>query len=552
MPTAASALLISLVARTLAAPTPSLIINGDFEDNLRGWELACEKERCGEVKAESHGQSHVAAMHGAAEEWTAVQLRQRIKSPRIDAPLALEASFRAGPYSWRAPLEAKLLLTFEDDATGKLIGVCEAARTELSEAWEQMRVRCAPPVTGRGRPLAVWAVISFACVRSSASLLADNVKVIEDEGSARAGQPPAPRAALAPVAVPKIVHFIFGLSSDFGGKPFGMVHHLVIRAALRSVQPTIAMFHHAHEPQGEWWAKTRPLLALRKVKSPTSIYGRYLRRFAHQADVLRLELLLQFGGVYLDLDVLLLRPLDQLIARAAIASGGVVLAHEGIDGTIGAGNALMACVRNASIMVTWYDRYHEFSDSVWNGFSVRLPMELAIAQPGTIALLDYTTMYWPPWNPWGIAQLYRTKRCMLPQSLGVHLWETKMWAVLLSKLTPQMVRQRDTCFTRLAAAVLDGSFDFSGATLAEGMPAETADTLLAQTDLASLLRTAPAGEVSELPPTLARFRGGGGASSPEPGCEDLDQRCTEWAANGACEQNPATMQPRCRVACGTC
>ena len=65
-------------------------------------------------------------------------------------------------------------------------------------------------------------------------------------------------------------------------------------------------------------------------------------------------------------------------------------------------------------------------------FSVRLPMELAIAKPGLIALLDYTSFYWPPWNPWGVAQLYRSSRCMMPNSMGVHLWETKMWARYLT------------------------------------------------------------------------------------------------------------------------
>ena len=53
--------------------------------------------------------------------------------------------------------------------------------------------------------------------------------------------------------------------------------------------------------------------------------------------MIRLELLQQFGGVYLDLDVLLLRPLGELLRTG----WQLTLAHEGIAGTIGAGNALM-------------------------------------------------------------------------------------------------------------------------------------------------------------------------------------------------------------------
>ena len=47
------------------------------------------------------------------------------------------------------------------------------------------------------------------------------------------------------------------------------------------------------------------------------IFGNPVKRFAHQADVLRLELLLQFGGVYLDLDVLLLRSRLRVHAHVA-------------------------------------------------------------------------------------------------------------------------------------------------------------------------------------------------------------------------------------------
>ena len=41
-------------------------------------------------------------------------------------------------------------------------------------------------------------------------------------------------------------------------------------------------------------------------------------------------------------------------------------------------------------------------------------------RPGQVRLLGYTAFYWPPWNPWGIAQLYRTQRCVMHESMGVH------------------------------------------------------------------------------------------------------------------------------------
>jgi hypothetical protein len=252
--------------------------------------------------------------------------------------------------------------------------------------------------------------------------------------------------------------------------------------------------------------------------------------------------------------MLLLKPIGHLLE--AMPRGGVTLAHEGIDGTIGAANALMIASRNASTLHEWYARYRDFSDSVWNGFSVRLPMELAIRDPGSVRLLGYTAFYWPPWNPWGVAQIYRAARCALPASMGIHLWETKMWASLMSKLTPERVKRRDTCFTRLAAAVLDGSFDFSSATLDDGAAAETTDTLLAQTDLARLLDAAPDAEkrsapsAAELPKELQRFLGQPGSAYG--GCTDAHASCAGWASKGECALNSAYMERECRRSCKLC
>ena len=73
-----------------------------------------------------------------------------------------------------------------------------------------------------------------------------------------------------------------------------------------------------------------------------------------------------------------LAPLDAHFAHP------MTLAHEGVDGSIGLGNALMFAARNASFVHKWYGRYHGFSDAVWNGFSLRLPFELRLAEPSSV------------------------------------------------------------------------------------------------------------------------------------------------------------------------
>jgi hypothetical protein len=532
------------------------LANAGFEDaagGLRGWEKLCGQSRCAEsyierVDGRDGSSTHAAALRCSPDDWTSVRLKQRLNAPLPGGPVALDAWVRAGSDSWMSPsasLEARLELHFED--ADEALGSCSVQRFELPAAWERMRVSCTPPVGSTS----AWAVVTFACVRGQATLLADDVafNVLEGEGGApdSAGVPLADTpAAVAAAPIPRVVHVIFGLSSDFGGKPFGLVHHLVLKAALHFVRPSIAFFHHAHEPRGVWWERTKQLLALRRVQPPTSIFGQRVRKFAHQADVLRLEVLQQHGGVYLDLDVVLLRPLDDLLHSAH----ELVLAHEGVDGTIGAGNAMMLARPNASILGEWYQRYHTFSDAVWNGFSVRLPMEFAISRPDLVRTLDYTAFYWPPWNPWGVAQLYRTPRCLMSGQHAVHLWETKMWASLLSGLEPAHLDSNGSCFARLASAVHEGTFLFGTATVAEGQRMDENDHLIHSASLAAQLEVTPplerrlASTPDALPPQLRPFLRK---------CEDaLPDKCAAWAKAGECARNAEYMREQCAKACGFC
>lgn len=89
--------------------------------------------------------------------------------------------------------------------------------------------------------------------------------------------------------IPNIFHFVFGMSPDFGGKPFSLVHYLAVRSAVELNKPEAALFHYQYEPAGEWWEKAKPLLKLNKISSPDSVSDNKLYHVAHKADVLRLR-----------------------------------------------------------------------------------------------------------------------------------------------------------------------------------------------------------------------------------------------------------------------
>jgi hypothetical protein len=89
--------------------------------------------------------------------------------------------------------------------------------------------------------------------------------------------------------IPNILHFVFGMAPDFGGKPFSLVHYLSVKSAVELNKPSVAYFHYQYEPNGEWWQKAKQLLTLNKITAPESFMGQPLYHVAHKADVVRLQ-----------------------------------------------------------------------------------------------------------------------------------------------------------------------------------------------------------------------------------------------------------------------
>lgn len=116
-------------------------------------------------------------------------------------------------------------------------------------------------------------------------------------------------------AIPPYVHYVFGLSPTFGNKPFDFIHFICLTSALVILKPEVIYMHYVYEPNTWYWRRfvwdveqsgtTR--LEMVKERDVTDVFGKPIEHFAHKADVLRLEALRDYGGVYLDVDVLVIK-----------------------------------------------------------------------------------------------------------------------------------------------------------------------------------------------------------------------------------------------------
>ena len=218
-----------------------------------------------------------------------------------------------------------------------------------------------------------------------------------------------------PVKVPNIVHFIFGLKPD---PIFNFIDYACVKAALQIQKPERVMFHYHYEPQGIFWELIKPNVTLNRVRLVDSIFNNSVIHYAHKADVIRLEVLRNYGGIYLDIDVLMLRSFD------AFRTKSFVLGQEGLQHVVGLCNGVIIANNTSLFLERWYYSYKTFNSSQWNYHSVTLPNQLAIRYPSEIETLPYNVFFWPLWDKEGINLMYKSNKYSYVSNYAVHLWHT--------------------------------------------------------------------------------------------------------------------------------
>jgi len=249
-------------------------------------------------------------------------------------------------------------------------------------------------------------------------------------------------------SIPGILHYCFGLTPDFGGRPWSLVHHACVASAIRHARAERVLFYYEHEPHGPWWDLTRHLVEEIPVKAPREVFGNPIHHYAHRADVLRLDRLLEHGGIYMDVDVFVHRSFDDLLGHS------VVLGQEGTDGAYGLANAVILAEPGAPFLRRWREEYRSFRNDepgghFWAEHSVALPKRLAAAHPDEITILPHNAFYWPLWDEEALHTLFTSTCEAEVQGLYAnHLWESLAWNPYLAGLTPGRLRATDSIFSR--------------------------------------------------------------------------------------------------------
>ncbi|GAA5962346.1 hypothetical protein JCM3765_002948 [Sporobolomyces pararoseus] len=262
--------------------------------------------------------------------------------------------------------------------------------------------------------------------------------------------------------IPPYLHYVFGLHPTFGGKPFNLIYYICMTSALETIKPQILYLHYVYPPSGFYWEEFvrnvqdsgETKLVLRKVRDVTEVFGNPVWHFAHKADVIRLEALKEFGGIYLDVDVLVTRDLAPLYKFSTVMG---MESQPILDPTLppsGLCNAVVLARPYAPFITRWLDQYKTFDPSSWAGHSVTLPWQLAQQHPDEITVLNKYAFFWPLWHEDHLNLIHRSSVYQFSQppsgsrSLSAllsgsqftyHLWESFAHDRYLAYYTPDLI-----------------------------------------------------------------------------------------------------------------
>jgi hypothetical protein len=268
--------------------------------------------------------------------------------------------------------------------------------------------------------------------------------------------------------IPNIVHFITGQgdASDaildrFGPRlasrrmerappEFQLINYLALLSARKHIKPDKLFLHYSFEPTGYWWLKAKHdlelNLTLRQIPPTTSIYNHPLYHHAHRSDIVRLDILNKYGGIYLDLDVVVLKSFAKLISNPYQVDAIFAWENKEFNAIC---NAVIIAPISSKFLQRIYQSYQSFNSSCWACHSVLLTGQLANIYPNEVHVLPSYTFFTPSWSH--IEELFVYNIYNFQDNYACHLWNSYIGNLFLYNLTVNSILKpkRMTTFIRM-------------------------------------------------------------------------------------------------------
>ncbi|KAG8532452.1 uncharacterized protein KY384_002329 [Bacidia gigantensis] len=245
--------------------------------------------------------------------------------------------------------------------------------------------------------------------------------------------------------IPKVAHFICT-----SGDPLTWIQWLAIRGAIVNLQVEKVRLWIPAEAQleGELWKLVLQMkeVSVERIVLPTHVYSTKVKNAGESADLVKLKVLWEEGGIYLENDLIALRSSDGVLdstTRATIMAERLQPA--------GVPNWMIMSKPQSPFLMRWMEEYAEEKD--FATLATVTPFEFLKNRDPDLRVLDGRTWFYPLASSLdgdsSLKKLWFGKSWYdIADVYGTHLWH---WSEAFRNLiTPELVRTIDTpLFCRL-------------------------------------------------------------------------------------------------------
>ena len=217
--------------------------------------------------------------------------------------------------------------------------------------------------------------------------------------------------------VPNVVHLVWLYGKT---NPMNFRQLLSILSMLRFIQPCAILFwYDGSAPSGQYWQHflrnvTAQNIEMRmlNITVPNKIWGKKIAYKEHKTDIIRFEVLKNFGGMYMDLDVIILKSVRPLRCYDYTL---------GREDPIRLPASLVFSVPKAPFLLKIIENYKHYRRQ-WAFNSVEYPHELAKEFPDLIHV-ETSSINRPSWHPGQLNSIFDGSCVLnLSKNYALHLW----------------------------------------------------------------------------------------------------------------------------------
>lgn len=239
-----------------------------------------------------------------------------------------------------------------------------------------------------------------------------------------------------PNKIPNIIHFIF-----FNSMEFLPLHYTAIKSAIEVHKPKkVYLYNDTRPVNNKYWDKIvqNDIVEVVDITAPTEYNGIKLEKPQYKADITRMELLIQQGGIYMDLDVVSLNSFENLLDHSLVL--GVEAADDenttDLNEVKSITNAVMLTEPNHPFMKEWFKQIGDnLENKEWAYHAVCLPLDILKQTEYDVKILPRKSFMPFDFRDEYIFNDDRSHLTKLEDSYTIHMWQT-IWLDKINNINP--------------------------------------------------------------------------------------------------------------------